>query len=80
MSMVDLTQDDILRLIELREAAREVYASAGVLRMQGTSLIRSDMAIQRLQKALEAVDSISFRPVITKAAANKPKATKAVRK
>ena len=75
--MVDLTQDDIKRLTELREAAREVYASAGVLRMQGTSLIRSDMAIQRLQRAIEAADMISFKPVaVTK---SKPK-TKAARK
>lgn len=68
--MVNLSHDDINKLIELREAAREVYASAGVFRMQGANLIRSDMAVARLFSALTAVDCISFKPVA------KPKVTR----
>lgn len=59
---VNLTPDEIEAIRALADAAREAYAQAGVMRMAQVNALRSDMTMQRLHTAVQAVDKITFKP------------------
>ena len=58
--MITITPKDRQAIEALAEAARVAWSQSRLMRMHGVDLTRSDMAMQRLNTALAAVDKIVY--------------------
>lgn len=62
--MPSITNEEMHALLALRDAAREALRSARLIRAtQGRSVVKTDIAMQKLREALTRADSVTFSNV-----------------